>query len=155
VALLGADDPLAERLSSVTMTPLWALMVAPNRASGHAFDAARIDGSPFTWMMRTPRDAGQPECWTFHLSPEWSRRHLELEPAQVMDELRPEAARLLNNDELRHIDAHRWRHALAGSPLGEPCLSDPARNLIIVGDWCLGDRVEHAWLSGKSVESDL
>jgi renalase len=152
IALLGAADPLSSQLAQVTMTPLWALMAGLSRPSGHAFDAARVEGSPFAWMMRTPgRNGVQAECWTVHVDPVWSAHHVELEPSAVCDQLRATLQQTLGGATLAHLSAHRWRYALAGNPLGHPHLHDPSRHLTLVGDWCLGDRAEHAWLSGRSV----
>ena len=44
--------------------------------------------------------------------------------------------------------AHRWRYAQTQRALGEPFLWDAAAGLGLCGDWCLGHRVEHAFLSG-------
>lgn len=44
------------------------------------------------------------------------------------------------------LQVHRWRYAFALNPLGQPYLAD--EQLFCTGDWCLGDRVEHAFQSG-------
>lgn len=155
VAVLGAGDPLAGELACVSMSPRWTLMAGLAEPSGLPFDAAQVDGSPVTWMMRTPHPAQSPECWTMHLSAAWSRMHLELDRDRVVDELRPEVTRLLRVDALAHLRAHRWRYALASAPLGRPYLADLDRGVAIAGDWCLGDRVEHAWQSGHAVARAL
>jgi predicted NAD/FAD-dependent oxidoreductase len=49
--------------------------------------------------------------------------------------------------------AHRWRYALVETPLGESCLWDPASGIGVCGDFCLGPRVEAAWLSGTALAS--
>ncbi|MFW5681305.1 MAG: FAD-dependent oxidoreductase, partial [Pseudomonadota bacterium] len=46
-----------------------------------------------------------------------------------------------------YATAHRWRYALAAEPVGEPCLYDRS-GLVACGDWCLGGRIEAAFLSG-------
>ena len=51
--------------------------------------------------------------------------------------------------------AHRWRYALVERPLGEPCVWDPALRLGLCGDWCLGPRVEAAYLSGTALAAAL
>jgi predicted NAD/FAD-dependent oxidoreductase len=50
-----------------------------------------------------------------------------------------------------HLAAHRWRYALVETPLGAPFLHDAARGLGACGDWCLGPRIESAWLSGVAL----
>ena len=51
----------------------------------------------------------------------------------------------------RHIEAHRWRYALVTEPVGQPALFDAASGLGICGDWCLGGKVEAAFLSGRAM----
>ena len=44
--------------------------------------------------------------------------------------------------------AHRWRFACADPPLSVGALADPDHRLYVAGDWCAGNRVEGAFLSG-------
>lgn len=149
IALLGEDDAISHQIACVTMKPVWAVMVGLHGSSGHRFDAARIESSAAVWMMRTPGVAT--ECWTLHLDAQWTQSHLELEPVAVLDAMKSELKRLFLTDSFAYLAAHRWRYALASQPLGTGFVHDPARSLTLVGDWCLGDRVEDAWLSGQSV----
>ncbi len=48
------------------------------------------------------------------------------------------------------LQVHRWRYAFATKPLVERYLA-PGNGLFICGDWCGGDRVESAFLSGMAV----
>ncbi len=48
-----------------------------------------------------------------------------------------------------HRDAHRWRHALPETPIGEACLWNAELRLGACGDWCLEGRVEAAFDSGR------
>ncbi|OYX53051.1 MAG: amine oxidase, partial [Comamonadaceae bacterium 32-67-11] len=43
---------------------------------------------------------------------------------------------------------HRWRYAQTQHALGQPFLYDAAAGLGLCGDWCLGYRVENAFVSG-------
>jgi len=49
-----------------------------------------------------------------------------------------------------HADAHRWLYAQTAAPRGLGCLADPARGLVIAGDWCLGPRAEDAFHSAQA-----
>ncbi len=151
--LLGADHPACRQIASVQMKPVWALMVGLEKPSGLTFDAARPEGSPLVWMMRTisRSEDTNTECWSFHVDTEWSRHNLERTPDEIIALLRPEIERVLGTSNLLHVAAHRWRYALAGDPLGVANVRMDAEQLTIIGDWCLGDRAEHAWLSGRSV----
>jgi predicted NAD/FAD-dependent oxidoreductase len=43
---------------------------------------------------------------------------------------------------------HRWRYAQTQEPLGKSFLWDKRSGLGVCGDWCLGHRVENAFVSG-------
>ena len=45
-------------------------------------------------------------------------------------------------------DTRRWRYAQTTQPLGKSHLWDAALGLGACGDWCLGHRVEDAFVSG-------
>ena len=80
-------------------------------------------------------------------TPDWTRRHLELDRKEVEPLLRKLTARILGC-EVPPGDAHRWRFSLVSRPAGVDHLRSADRSLIACGDWCLGNRVEHAIESG-------
>ena len=47
-----------------------------------------------------------------------------------------------------HTELQRWRHARTLRPLGQSHLWDAPTGLGVCGDWCLGHRVEDAFVSG-------
>jgi hypothetical protein len=51
--------------------------------------------------------------------------------------------------------AHRWRFAAPAQPLGLRCLADEGRHLYACGDWCLGGRIEGAFMSGLAAASAI
>ena len=50
---------------------------------------------------------------------------------------------------------HRWRYARVMEALGEPFLWDKDQDLGLAGDWCLGPRVEAAFLSGHRLAGSM
>ncbi len=46
------------------------------------------------------------------------------------------------------MQVHRWRYAFSSRPLAQPYLASASPLLVCAGDWCGGDRVENALLSG-------
>lgn len=151
--LLEAAAPeMATAAASVEMAPCWAAMVGFSEPLGIGYDGAFVLDSPLSWVARNASKPGRPdgESWVLHASPEWSRRHLEIERkpaaqlllAAFVDALGGLAATPV------HLEAHRWRHALPTEPLEAACLVDPEHRLAACGDWCGGPRVEGAFLSG-------
>jgi len=96
------------------------------------------------------------ECWIVHASHDWSRHNLEADrdeiAAKVLDVFRRLAGDL---PPLVWQSGHRWRHAAVEVSLGAPCLVAGDRRLAACGDWCLGPRVEAAFLSGHAAARAL
>lgn len=155
--LLTGVPELQAEAESVVYAPCWAAMAAFAEPSAIAFDAAKISGTSLSWAARDTSKPGRtengPECWVLHAGPEWSREHLEESAETVAPALlqtftwlagTPESARI-------HLSAHRWRYALVERPVGRPFLFDPGLMIGACGDWCIGGRVEAAWLSGNAL----
>ena len=53
--------------------------------------------------------------------------------------------------DVSYTAAHRWRYAFTRAPLEKTCLIDSKSRLGVCGDWCLGSRVEHGFLSGVAL----
>ena len=146
--LLAGDHPdLAAIARAAVMRPTWAAMLAwPDADDEAAFDAARVESSPVTWLFR----AG-PGAWVAHLSHDWSDQFLEAQPSEVAAEASRHVAVLLGRSGPPvHAAAHRWRYAGTAAPAGRSTLSTPDERLIVCGDWLLGDGVPDAWRSGRA-----
>jgi len=136
------------------MAPCWAMMLAFDEPTA-APDLLRPETGPLRWIARDssrPGRAAAPECWVAHASPDWSRDHLEDPADAVLTQLRAAFAATAGiASEPSYAAVHRWRYALAETPLGTPALWDAASGLGVCGDWCLGARVEAAFLSGRAL----
>ncbi len=143
----------ASEAARASMAPCWAAMLAFEEATA-APDLLRPDG-PLRWIARDssrPGRAATPECWVAHATPEWSRDHLEQPAEAVLPLLRAAfAAETGITAAPRYAAVHRWRYALAEAPLGMPALWDATAGLGACGDWCLGARVEAAFVSGRAL----
>lgn len=74
---------------------------------------------------------------------------LQIVGAQLCDRAAQVVASWLNTPEV--LQVHRWRYAFALNPLSQPYLvANTAFPLICTGDWCLGNRVEHAFQAGRA-----
>ncbi len=153
-ALLFEAPALAERARAATLSPCWALMVAFDRPLPAPIDVARFEEGPLSWIARDSakpgRDPSNGEAWVAHASTAWSVAHLEDDAptaaAALLDAFR---ARLdVGPAAIRMAHAHRWRFARTERALGEACLLDATRRIAVCGDWCLGARVECAYVSG-------
>jgi len=157
--LLAGHGDLAGIVAAVPMNPCWALMLGYEQSLRADFDAAFDNEGPLSWLARNSSKPGRSgEAWLLHAGAEWSKQHLEQDPAWVADTLlaafhvRVPAAAAISP---ALMSAHRWRYALAPAPLKRDCLYDEARRLVVAGDWCAGNRVEGAWMSGRGAAERL
>jgi renalase len=152
----GAPSVLQAAVEKARLAPCWALLMAfdpPLELEG--FDARSVDGGPISWLARNtskPGRAGR-DAWTVHASPEWSIEHLEGTPEAVAPLLLEAFRAVTGIGDVKpcHVEAHRWRYALVTEPVGTAALFDRASGLGICGDWCLGGKVEAAFLSGRAL----
>ncbi len=150
--LTALEHAFADAVDAVVMEPCWAIMLAYAERQAGA-DTRILDGS-LCWIARDSSRPGRsrlPDCWVAHGGPVWSAAHLERQPDAVAADLHAAFIAATGIDaEPMHRAVHRWRHARAARPLGQACLYDPAAELVVCGDWCLGGRVEDAFDSGRA-----
>lgn len=155
----GLAPDWQERLTrDVVIAPCWTLMAAWPQAMqpgldglGPRWHAARSDHHRIAWVAREPSKPGRGpvERWVVQASPVWSAEHLEDDPERITAKLLKGFAEITGiRATPAYAAAHRWRYAQTQRPLGEACLWDAGRGLGLCGDWCLGHRVESAFLSG-------
>ena len=159
VQLLAGQSTLSDQLARIDWEPCWAVMLALTRSSGLDFDGAFVNDDPIlSWIAR---DSGKPgrtavsgiaERWVLHARPKWSRQYHSMEPSKAATWLaRAFSARVGRAITPEHLAAHLWRYATPVNPLPTDCLWDEGTKVGVAGDWCIGARVEGAYLSGHSL----
>jgi photolyase PhrII len=153
------DFGLASRIREATMGPTWAAMLAFSAPLSVDFDAAFVNVGPLGWLAR---DSSKPERkegerWVLHASADWSQAHVDATEEAVLPQLVEAffATTGATRTEPVFAKAHRWRYALATKPLGEDCVMHASGRLLACGDWCLGARIEAAFLSGSAAAGRL
>jgi predicted NAD/FAD-dependent oxidoreductase len=153
------DFGMASRIREATMGPTWAAMLAFSAPLSVDFDAAFVNVGPLGWLAR---DSSRPERkegerWVLHASADWSQAHVDATEEEVLPQLVEAfvATTGATRTEPIFAKAHRWRYALAAKPLGEDCVMHASGRLIACGDWCLGARIEAAFLSGSAAAGRL
>ena len=149
---------LPPALAAVDVAPCWTLMLAyPNAAQpglhtlGPQWNAARSTHHRVSWLTRESSKPGRTavERWTVQASAAWSREHLEDDAPRVQAKLLKAFAEITGiRAEPAHAEVHRWRYAKTEKPLGQSFLWDAKARVGLCGDWCLGHRVENAFVSG-------
>ncbi len=144
------------RLDSVTFSPCWTLMLSFDRenmnANGPLWNAARSKFHSIAWIAResSKPDRGQAvERWTLQASSAWSEKHFETDKRDVHKLLTQAFADITGIvSEPTQVDSQRWRYSQTVTPLGQSHLWQPDLGIGVCGDWCLGHRVECAYVSG-------
>ena len=119
---------------------------------GMEADFVRSDG-PIDLAYRNNSKAGRPdtETWVVHGTQDWSESVLEDDPQMSAGWLL-EAFGGIAGAVPKPVwqSGHRWRYAFVETSLGVACLSGGNHRIAACGDWCLGARVEAAYLSGRA-----
>ena len=154
----GIAPDLVQRIETVTVAPCWTLMLAfpqavqPTLAHlGPQWNAAHSTHHRIAWLARESSKPGRSavERWTVQASPAWSREHLEDDEARIQAKLLKAFAEVTGiYAEPAYAQVHRWRWARTETPLGASHLWAASAGLGVCGDWCLGHRVENAFVSG-------
>ena len=155
-ALLGPDHPLHFNIAGIAMAPCLTLMAAFASDAPRPFASRVADDHPLAWIAHDggkPGRTGELTTWVAQASAAWSEQHFEMLAEAITARMLPMLAEVIGAaPELAlYAGAHRWRYARAVAPLGQPFLSDDTDTLHVGGDWCLGARVEAAWLSGTAI----
>ncbi len=159
LAFLDASAALRAAAAEARYAPCLTAMLGFARSLSADFDAAFCTHGTLGWVARDGAKPGRGggETWVVHASADWSATHLEEPPEQIALALSAAftAAIGMRGLEPGTVIGHRWRHALVTRAAGEPCFFDPVLSLGTCGDWCLGGRIEAAWLSGVAMAERL
>lgn len=148
----------SKQISAVQVAPCWTLMLAFPQAMqpglttlGPQWNAAHSTHHRIAWLARESSKPGRSavERWTVQASATWSREHLHDDDSRVAAKLIRAFAEVTGiRAEPAYVDSHRWLYAKTITPLGKSHLWDRKKGLGLCGDWCLGHRVEDAFVSG-------
>lgn len=149
---------LARKASGSTVAPCWTLMLAFPQAVqpglttlGPQWNAARSTHHRIAWLTRESSKPGRGaiERWTVQASAAWSQEHLQDDEARITAKLIKAFAEVTGiRAEPAHAQVQRWLYAKTEKPLGVSHLWDAKLGVGVCGDWCLGHRVEDAFVSG-------
>ena len=159
-ALLMASElsELASPLNNVKVDPCWTLMAAWPQAVqpglitiGPQWSAARSTHHRIAWMARESSKPGREtiERWTIQASASWSAEHINDSADRITAKLLKAFGEISGiRATPTHTEVHRWLYAKTAQPLGQSHLWFKSEGIGLCGDWCLGHRVEDAFVSG-------
>ena len=157
--LVPRGSLLYPSLHSTRSAPCWALMLAFDSDLDLDFDAAFVEHPDIAWIARDSSKPGRAPGarWVVHATPAWSAARHGMSADEVADAMTASffAVTAITPTLPRHAEAHRW--ALARPIVGSACgsLWDDDLRLALCGDWCVGPRLEDAYLSGLAAARRL
>lgn len=158
-ALLPAGFRHHAALATVRMNACFTLMVAVHHPLSLPFAAARPAGPVIDWIGRNetkPGRSGQ-HCLTVNASAAWSDAHIDA-PLEDVRQQMLQALRTylpISPKDAEAATLHRWRYANVAQTAGADFLLDETSKLAACGDWCIGGRVEAAFLSAIALSDTL
>jgi hypothetical protein len=111
------------------------------------------------WIDRESSKPGRAsdEVWVLHSTDQFARERIDADPesagATMLDAFFAATGAPRAEPVARH--ARLWKTALPVAPLCDGCLYDESLRVGACGDWCMGARVEGAYLSGLAMAERL
>lgn len=166
VGLLSEVAHLHTAAACVPMAPCWSLAVRFADRLPIDFDAARINlggrhqhGGVLTWIDRESSKPGRTadEIWVIHSTDQFAREQIHAKPEPTAETMLDAFFASAGIERVEPIASHArlWKAALPVAPLCDGCLYDEQLRIGACGDWCMGARVEGAFLSGLAMADRL
>ena len=144
-----------QELENVEMLGCFALMLGFDTPMNLPWSALKSGIDPIGWMAINSSKPGRDQAYSMLIqsSNSWAERHLEDDLETIKSTLLQSASDLADIDlsSAPHQVLHRWRYAATARPAGQPYLMDRDLQIAACGDWCLGSKVESAFLSASAL----
>ncbi|MGF1667463.1 MAG: NAD(P)/FAD-dependent oxidoreductase [Acidimicrobiia bacterium] len=142
------------RFESIVYDPCLAAMLILDGPAGLPDGHLALAEGPIAWMADNQHKGVSPvPAVTVHASPEFSRQHLEQEPAEWLPVVVDAAAGHLGAKAVE-AHGHRWRYSIPTNPGTEGAI-EVAPGIVVAGEALAGARVEGAFLSGLAAAQRL
>ena len=157
--ILSLSDIYLDGLDDIDYLPCFTLMLGFDEGLSLNFHAALVRGSPVRWISVNSSKPGRRDLTALVVQADnqWSKENLELALLEIQEILLSELESLtdLSFQNFTHIDVQRWRYAKVSSAAGRDFFIDKDAKIAACGDWCRGDRIEDAFLSGSGLAMEL
>jgi hypothetical protein len=148
-----------EALHGISFSSCFALMLGFASAPTINFDAALLRHESLAWLALNSKKPGRDSGCSLllHSNNHWANRHQDDDPDWVAEAMLKALTELTGIDTgaATHSALHRWLYARAETDLERDYLLDTENRLATCGDWCRGNRVEDAYLSGLRLGEKL
>jgi predicted NAD/FAD-dependent oxidoreductase len=145
------------QLADVKMQGCFTLMLGFDKMLDTGWDAAwGAHDQPIGFIADNSKKPGRDHtcsALTIHAGNVWSSDHLASDQDMVKEQMIAALYALTGIDAntAAHISLHRWLYANPVEPLRKSFVMDASSRLAGAGDWCLGGRIENAFLSALAL----
>jgi predicted NAD/FAD-dependent oxidoreductase len=154
IELLPIDFKYFSLVNSIEMEPCFALMLGLEEKHVFPYDCARIYNSDISWLSidnSKPVRSTSNSSLIVHSTSKYAQKCLYNDSDEIITHLIELASKILKYDfkNINYKSLHKWMYANnIYRKLTNPIFFDGNYNLALCGDWCLGGRVEGAFMSG-------
>lgn len=147
-------------IQAIKMRACFSLMLGFEKNITLDFEAAHISASDLSWIAVNSHKPQRLDFFTLmvHSSGDYAEAHIDDERDQVMQHLINETSHIIGQDvsQANYKTIHSWRSANnADKKQKGPIFIDQRFKLAACGDWCLGGRVEGAFMSAYDLTKHM
>jgi hypothetical protein len=152
----GINASFQDSLAQIQMSPCWTVMIAFDDDPGTGFEAA-FDNSAgdLSWVADNTSKPDRMDghyTWILHSTDQFAKDFDGADRQIVIEKLTDAFQNVVGPlPDIIHADAHYWRYSMVEQDAGSQALFDPSLNIGACGDYCVGGRVEGAFLSGAAM----
>ena len=145
-------------VKSAEMHACFCLMVGLGAPMDLKWESLRVKNLPIDWIAVNHAKPGRSKTLgslVVHSEAAWSDKHADADRDWVQNIMLETTSSLMGVDlfDAPHIALHRWLYASSKSSPEQYCLA--GEGIVAAGDWCLGGRVQGAWLSGRAAAREI
>jgi len=155
----GLETTLETGIANASMTHVWALLLSFDEPTDLLFDAAFVAQSPLDWIARnnSKPKRGVQENWVAISTPEWTEQYQQYSQQEIQSLLLQafyEATGGIDKEPVFQALRY-WDDAKTIQTTDAEYLYDAEKGIGFCGDWCLGTRLESAFLSGLGMANEI
>lgn len=158
MSILPDDFAQVETVSSSEMHACFCVMVGLDAPMDLGWDTLRVNDLPIDWISINNTKPRRPDgvgTVVIHSEAKWSDKFAEADRGWIQDVMVKSASALIGVPLYKapHLALHRWLYASSKTSPDVACI--PMEGFVVAGDWCLGGRVQSAWLSGRAAAREF
>lgn len=147
-------------MRAIEMRACFSLMLGFEKSLPLEFEAAHVTNADLSWIAVNSHKPGREDDFTLmvHSSEEYAEAHIDNDHEKVMRHLIAETSLIIGHDVniADYKTVHRWRYANnANTKENSIIFLDYDHKLAACGDWCLGGRVEGAFVSAYNLTKKM